>query len=100
MADLLVGHAADSGKSDAPGSTLRGSIEPYVDAGVSKFVVRRLAPVAFWAEGAAWLAETILDLHTGRGNWTFAGSCRSARGPHHACSRALIGASIQALTHS
>jgi probable F420-dependent oxidoreductase len=39
-------------------------IEGYVDAGLSKFVVRPLAPVASWAEEAAWLAEAILDLQT------------------------------------
>jgi probable F420-dependent oxidoreductase len=43
---------------------LRDFIEGYVDAGLSKFVVRPLAPVASWAEEAAWLAEAILDLQT------------------------------------
>jgi probable F420-dependent oxidoreductase len=43
---------------------LREFIEGYVDAGLSKFVVRPLAPVASWAEEAAWLADAILDLQT------------------------------------
>jgi probable F420-dependent oxidoreductase len=43
---------------------LRDFIEGYVDAELSKFVVRPLAPVASWAEEAAWLAEAILDLQT------------------------------------
>jgi probable F420-dependent oxidoreductase len=43
---------------------LRDFIERYVDAGLSKFVVRPLAPVASWPEDAAWLADAILDLQT------------------------------------
>lgn len=43
---------------------LRGFIERYIDAGLSKFVIRPLAPVASWAEEAAWLADAILDLQT------------------------------------
>jgi probable F420-dependent oxidoreductase len=43
---------------------LRDFIEGYVDAGLSKFVVRPLAPVDSWAEEAAWLAGAILDLQT------------------------------------
>ena len=43
---------------------LREFIEGYVDAGLSKFVVRPLAPVPSWAEEAAWLADAILDLQT------------------------------------
>jgi probable F420-dependent oxidoreductase len=43
---------------------LRDFIEGYVDGGLSKFVVRPLAPVASWAEEAAWLADAILDLQT------------------------------------
>ncbi|HJS95219.1 MAG TPA: LLM class flavin-dependent oxidoreductase [Solirubrobacteraceae bacterium] len=45
-------------------SGLREFIGGYVDAGLSKFVVRPLAPVASWAEEAAWLADAILDLQT------------------------------------
>jgi probable F420-dependent oxidoreductase len=43
---------------------LRGFIERYVEAGLSKFVVRPLEPVDSWAEEAAWLADAILDLQT------------------------------------
>ena len=43
---------------------LRDLIDRYVDAGLSKFVVRPLAPVASWAEEAAWLGDAILDLQT------------------------------------
>jgi alkanesulfonate monooxygenase SsuD/methylene tetrahydromethanopterin reductase-like flavin-dependent oxidoreductase (luciferase family) len=43
---------------------LREFVEGYGDAGLSKFVVRPLIPVASWAEEAAWLAEAILDLQT------------------------------------
>jgi probable F420-dependent oxidoreductase len=43
---------------------LRDLIERYVEAGLSKFVVRPLAPVSSWAEEAAWLADAILDLQT------------------------------------
>ena len=43
---------------------LRELIDGYVDAGLSKFVVRPLAPVASWDEEAAWLADAILDLQT------------------------------------
>jgi probable F420-dependent oxidoreductase len=43
---------------------LRDFIDGYVEAGLSKFVVRPLAPVASWAEEAAWLADAILDLQT------------------------------------
>ena len=45
-------------------SGLRDFIAGYVEAGLSKFVVRPLAPVASWAEEAAWLADAILDLQT------------------------------------
>ena len=43
---------------------LRHLIEGYVDAGLSKFVVRPLAPVSSWSEEAAWLGDAILDLQT------------------------------------
>ncbi len=45
-------------------SGLRAFIGGYVEAGLSKFVVRPLAPVSSWAEEAAWLADAILDLQT------------------------------------
>jgi probable F420-dependent oxidoreductase len=43
---------------------LRDFIEGYVEAGLSKFVVRPLTPVASWAEESAWLSDAILDLQT------------------------------------
>jgi probable F420-dependent oxidoreductase len=43
---------------------LRDFIERYVDVGLSKFVVRPLAPVGSWVEEAAWLGDAILDLQT------------------------------------
>ena len=43
---------------------LRDFIARYIDAGLSKFVVRPLAPVSSWTEEAAWLADAILDLQT------------------------------------
>jgi probable F420-dependent oxidoreductase len=43
---------------------LREFVGRYVDAGLSKFVVRPLAPVASWADEAAWLGDAILDLQT------------------------------------
>lgn len=43
---------------------LRELIEGYVEAGLSKFVVRPLAPVPSWAAEAAWLADAILDMQT------------------------------------
>ena len=43
---------------------LREFIAGYVEAGLSKFVVRPLVPVASWAEEATWLADAILDLQT------------------------------------
>ena len=43
---------------------LRDFIGRYIDVGLSKFVVRPLAPVASWTEEASWLADAILDLQT------------------------------------
>jgi len=43
---------------------LRDFIERYVHAGLSKFVIRPLAPADSWAEEAAWLVDAILDLQT------------------------------------
>ena len=43
---------------------VREFVERYVDAGLSKFVVRPIAPVASWDEEAAWLGDAILDLQT------------------------------------
>jgi alkanesulfonate monooxygenase SsuD/methylene tetrahydromethanopterin reductase-like flavin-dependent oxidoreductase (luciferase family) len=43
---------------------LREFIGGYVDAGLSKFVVRPAGHVAEWDDEAAWLADAILDLQT------------------------------------
>ena len=43
---------------------LREFIDGYIDAGLSKFVVRPLAPVPSWAEEAAWLGDAIVDLQS------------------------------------
>ncbi|MGB0096222.1 MAG: LLM class flavin-dependent oxidoreductase [Solirubrobacteraceae bacterium] len=43
---------------------LRSSINPYIEAGLSKFVVRPAASVASWADEAEWLSNAILDLQT------------------------------------
>lgn len=47
------------------GPALRKLIGQLVDEGLSKFVVRPLAPVGQgWSEELAWLADTVLDLQT------------------------------------
>jgi probable F420-dependent oxidoreductase len=43
---------------------LRAMVGGYLDAGLSKFVVRPLGDVASWDAEAAWLADAILDLQT------------------------------------
>jgi probable F420-dependent oxidoreductase len=43
---------------------LRELVAGYIDAGLSKFVVRPMDPVADWDEEAAWLADAILPLQT------------------------------------
>jgi hypothetical protein len=43
---------------------LRSMIKRYVDAGLSKFVLRSLGPVESWDEQLAWLADAVLDLQT------------------------------------
>jgi probable F420-dependent oxidoreductase len=43
---------------------LRCFIAGYIEAGLSKFVIRPLAPVASWADEAQWLRDAILDLQT------------------------------------
>ncbi len=68
--DLLAPLAARRPDADPLGfvpvgrAGLRDFIEGYVDAGLSKFVVRPLAPVASWSQEAAWLGDAILDLQT------------------------------------
>ena len=43
---------------------LRGTLGRLIDGGLSKFVVRPVAPVDDWHDELAWLADTILDLQT------------------------------------
>jgi probable F420-dependent oxidoreductase len=43
---------------------LRSAIHDYVEAGLSKFVIRPAADIQSWADEAEWLADTILDLQT------------------------------------
>lgn len=43
---------------------LRNLIGDLVEAGLSKFVVRRIAPVVSWEDELAWLADALLDLQT------------------------------------
>jgi hypothetical protein len=44
---------------------LRAMLEGYLEAGLSKFVVRPAADVASpWAEELGWLADAILDMQT------------------------------------
>jgi probable F420-dependent oxidoreductase len=43
---------------------LRALINEYIEAGLSKFVVRPSAPVESWSDEAEWLAAAILDLQT------------------------------------
>jgi alkanesulfonate monooxygenase SsuD/methylene tetrahydromethanopterin reductase-like flavin-dependent oxidoreductase (luciferase family) len=43
---------------------LRGLVGELVDAGMSKFSVRRITPVTDWPDELAWLADTLLDLQT------------------------------------
>jgi probable F420-dependent oxidoreductase len=45
-------------------AALRALIDQYVDAGLSKFVVRPAAPVAAWEDEASWLSDAILDLQS------------------------------------
>lgn len=43
---------------------LRSAILGYIEAGLSKFVIRPAAGIDSWTEESEWLAETILDLQT------------------------------------
>ncbi len=43
---------------------LRALLEDYIDAGLSKFVIRPAATTAPWADEAEWLSDAILDLQT------------------------------------
>ena len=43
---------------------LRAMLAAYIDAGLSKFVLRPVGTVASWAPEAEWLAAAVLDLQT------------------------------------
>ena len=43
---------------------LQTLLEQYIDAGLSKFVIRPDTPVDSWAADAEWLAGAMLDLQT------------------------------------
>jgi hypothetical protein len=43
---------------------LRALIARYVEAGLSKFVLRPAASVASWPQEVEWLSEAVLDLQT------------------------------------
>jgi probable F420-dependent oxidoreductase len=45
-------------------AALRSLVQRYIDAGLSKFVVRPSAAVASWEDEIAWLAAAILDLQS------------------------------------
>lgn len=43
---------------------LRDLVGRFVDAGLSKFVLRRVCPVGSWQDELRWMAEAVLDLQT------------------------------------
>jgi len=43
---------------------LRASVERYLEAGLSKFVLRPVVPVQDWRDETAWLADAVLALQT------------------------------------
>jgi probable F420-dependent oxidoreductase len=69
-ADVLAQLARRSGETDprellpVGRAALREMLAGYLDAGLSKFVVRPSSPVTSWTEEFGWLAEAILDLQT------------------------------------
>ena len=59
--------AANEGSAPAPpvgAGALRDLVGELVQEGMSKFVVRRAAPVASWPDELDWLADAVLDLQT------------------------------------
>jgi alkanesulfonate monooxygenase SsuD/methylene tetrahydromethanopterin reductase-like flavin-dependent oxidoreductase (luciferase family) len=59
--------APDRGSAPAPpigAGALRDLVGELVEEGMSKFVVRRAAPVASWPDELDWLANAVLDLQT------------------------------------
>jgi alkanesulfonate monooxygenase SsuD/methylene tetrahydromethanopterin reductase-like flavin-dependent oxidoreductase (luciferase family) len=59
--------AANEGTAPAPpvgAGALRDLVGELVQEGMSKFVVRRVTPVASWPDELDWLADAVLDLQT------------------------------------
>jgi alkanesulfonate monooxygenase SsuD/methylene tetrahydromethanopterin reductase-like flavin-dependent oxidoreductase (luciferase family) len=72
---LTIAYARDAGDlshqahlAEEPAATgrseLRELVGQLVEAGMTKFSVRRLAPVTDWPDELRWLADTLLDLET------------------------------------
>jgi alkanesulfonate monooxygenase SsuD/methylene tetrahydromethanopterin reductase-like flavin-dependent oxidoreductase (luciferase family) len=62
-----IASAPDRGSAPAPpigAGALRDLVGELVEEGMSKFVVRRAAPVASWPDELDWLADAVLDLQT------------------------------------
>lgn len=62
-----AGTSAKAAPQPAPpvgAGALRHLIGELIDAGMSKFVVRRAAPVESWPDELDWLADAILDLQS------------------------------------
>ena len=62
-----IASAADQSSAPAPpvgAGALRDLVGELVQEGMSKFVVRRAAPVASWPDELDWLADAVLDLQT------------------------------------
>jgi alkanesulfonate monooxygenase SsuD/methylene tetrahydromethanopterin reductase-like flavin-dependent oxidoreductase (luciferase family) len=62
-----IASAANQGSPPRPpvgASALRDLVGELVEQGMSKFVVRRAAPVASWPDELDWLATALLDLQT------------------------------------
>ena len=61
-AALLSGFSAR--RRDLDPLALRSLLGGYIDAGLSKFVLRPVASVESWEEEAHWLAEAVIDLQS------------------------------------
>jgi alkanesulfonate monooxygenase SsuD/methylene tetrahydromethanopterin reductase-like flavin-dependent oxidoreductase (luciferase family) len=60
-----IASAADQGPAPPVGAqALRDLVRELIEQGMSKFVVRRAAPVASWPDELDWLAGTVLDMQT------------------------------------
>jgi hypothetical protein len=62
-----IAAAANQASAPAPpvgAAALRDLVGELVGEGMSKFVVRRVTPVASWPDELDWLADAVLDLQT------------------------------------